>query len=47
MDTERTRRGFLRWVNAGLAGMGLTDANLQAKGTSHLPEGEDYYENSA
>jgi len=40
-----TRRNFLGWANAALAGVGLGGRRLDAEDTRHPPAaGEDYYE---
>jgi L-seryl-tRNA(Ser) seleniumtransferase len=44
MSADRTRRGFLGWVNAAVAGAGLSAQRAEAKDTRHEAEGEDYYE---
>jgi hypothetical protein len=44
MDRDRTRRGFLGWANATMAGLGLAGRRLDAADTRHAPEGEDYYD---
>jgi L-seryl-tRNA(Ser) seleniumtransferase len=44
MTSDRTRRGFLGWANAALAGAGLAGRKLNAADTHHSPEGEDYYD---
>jgi L-seryl-tRNA(Ser) seleniumtransferase len=44
MDEIRTRRGFLGWANATLAGIGLSSHNANAASTRHAAEGEDYYD---
>ena len=44
MDENRTRRGFLGWANATLAGIGLSSRQANAASTRHASEGEDYYD---
>jgi len=44
MDRTNTRRGFLGWMNSALAGLGLAGQKLEAAGTGHTGEGEDYYQ---
>src|SRR5579862_623245 len=44
MDENRTRRGFLGWANATLAGIGLSSRSADAADTHHAAEGEDYYD---
>src|SRR5579862_7826829 len=44
MDENRTRRGFLGWANATLAGIGLSSRSADAASTRHAAEGEDYYD---
>lgn len=44
MNADRTRRGFLGWVNSAVAGLGLAARSAEAKDTHHEAEGEDYYE---
>ncbi len=39
---DGTRRGFLGWVNSGVAALGLAGGKLEAK--DHALMGEDYYE---
>jgi L-seryl-tRNA(Ser) seleniumtransferase len=39
-----TRRGFLGWANAALAGAGFASRKLDAEDTHHPAGGEDYYE---
>ena len=39
-----TRRNFLGWANAALAGVGLGSRKLDAEDTHHPPAGEDYYD---
>lgn len=39
---DGTRRGFLGWVNSGVAAIGLAGGKLEAK--DHALMGEDYYE---
>src|SRR5271168_85925 len=41
---DGTRRGFLGWANAALAGVGLAGRKVEAADTRHAPEGEDYYD---